>query len=153
MGAMAAIGALVASNPKLFGVLFPGAGISARWISTDFGVSFLATAGIVGYLLAAISIFFNAALVRCALDCFSGREPSISVGLTAAASRLPQILGWTLLAVTVGLDDGADLHLWPDDLAHDANIVFQRIDVDLQPHRTWQAVDGLSQAAHLALGA
>ena len=39
MGAMAAIGTLVALHPKLFGVLFPGSGISARWIAITCAAS------------------------------------------------------------------------------------------------------------------
>ena len=50
-----------------------------------------------------IVIFFNAALVACALDALAGREPSISRGISAAMNRLPQIFGWTLVASTVGL--------------------------------------------------
>lgn len=55
------------------------------------------------FLLTFIVLFFNAALVFCALECFAGRTPSLSAGLGAAMGRLPQILGWTLLASTVGI--------------------------------------------------
>lgn len=50
-----------------------------------------------------IIVFFNAALVFCALQCFAGKEPSFGAGLATAAGRLPQILGWSLAAATVGL--------------------------------------------------
>lgn len=50
-----------------------------------------------------IVVFFNAALVFCALQCFAGKEPSLRAGLATAAGRLPQILAWTLVATTVGL--------------------------------------------------
>jgi Family of unknown function (DUF6159) len=50
-----------------------------------------------------IVIFFNAALVFCALEAFAGRKPTVSGGIAAAAGRLPQILVWSLIAATVGL--------------------------------------------------
>jgi hypothetical protein len=50
-----------------------------------------------------IVIFFNAALIFCALESFAGREPSLRAGLATAAGRLPQILAWTFVATTVGL--------------------------------------------------
>jgi len=50
-----------------------------------------------------IIIFFNAALVFCALQSFAGKEPSLRAGLATAAGRLPQILAWTLVATTVGV--------------------------------------------------
>lgn len=50
-----------------------------------------------------ITIFFNAALVSCALDAFAGRTPTVGSGFSAATRRLPQILGWSLVSATVGL--------------------------------------------------
>ncbi len=50
-----------------------------------------------------IAIFFNAALVSCALEAFAGRTPTVGGGLSAALRRLPQILAWSLVAATVGL--------------------------------------------------
>ena len=50
-----------------------------------------------------IAIFFNAALVSCALDAFAGRKPTVGGGFAAALKRLPQILAWSALAATVGL--------------------------------------------------
>lgn len=50
-----------------------------------------------------VVIFFNSALVTCALMRFNGEEPTLSDGLSAAASRLPQILAWALVAATVGI--------------------------------------------------
>jgi len=49
-----------------------------------------------------IITFCNAALISCALIRFNGGEPSIADGLSAAASRLPQILAWSLVSATVG---------------------------------------------------
>jgi hypothetical protein len=50
-----------------------------------------------------IVVFFNAALIFCALESFAGKEPSLRAGIATAAGRLPQILSWTLVASTVGL--------------------------------------------------
>jgi hypothetical protein len=50
-----------------------------------------------------VVVFFNAALISCALIRFNGGEPTISDGLNAAASRLPQILAWALVSATVGV--------------------------------------------------
>jgi hypothetical protein len=58
-----------------------------------------------GFYLACtfIIVFFNAALVSCALDAHAGKEPSLLRGLGAAVGRLPQILLWSLIAATVGM--------------------------------------------------
>ena len=50
-----------------------------------------------------IIVFFNSALVYCALESFAGKEPSLRKGLATAAGRLPQILAWSFVAATVGL--------------------------------------------------
>lgn len=50
-----------------------------------------------------IVIFFNAALVFCSMQAFAGKNPSLRAGIATAAGRLPQILGWTLVAATVGV--------------------------------------------------
>jgi hypothetical protein len=50
-----------------------------------------------------VMIFFNAAIVACALQRMSGSDPTIRSGLAAAWNRLPQILGWALVTSTVGL--------------------------------------------------
>lgn len=59
--------------------------------------------GFVFYLTTTfVIVFFNTALVCCALIRFSGGSPTLSDGLRAATERLPQILGWVLLSATVG---------------------------------------------------
>jgi hypothetical protein len=50
-----------------------------------------------------IIVFFNSALVFCALQCFAGKDPSLREGLATAAGRLPQILAWSFVAATVGV--------------------------------------------------
>jgi hypothetical protein len=48
-------------------------------------------------------IFFNAGLVACAEIRMEGGDPTVGDGLRAAWSRLPAILGWAVIAATVGL--------------------------------------------------
>jgi hypothetical protein len=55
------------------------------------------------YVLTVIAVFFNVALIQCALRCYAGQEPSVSDGLATATACLPQILGWALVATTVGI--------------------------------------------------
>jgi len=50
-----------------------------------------------------VIIFFNAALISCALRSFQGENPTLGDGLRAAWSQLPQILGWALVSATVGM--------------------------------------------------
>jgi hypothetical protein len=50
-----------------------------------------------------VIVFFNAAIVASALFWMRDGEASLSRGLGAAASRLPQVVGWALIAATVGL--------------------------------------------------
>jgi hypothetical protein len=50
-----------------------------------------------------IIVFFNSALVACAMIRFRGGDPSVMDGLRAARELLPQILSWALLAATVGV--------------------------------------------------
>jgi hypothetical protein len=50
-----------------------------------------------------VVIFCNSALISCAMMRFSGEEPTLAKGLSAAASRLPQIFAWALVSATVGL--------------------------------------------------
>lgn len=50
-----------------------------------------------------VIVFFNSALVACAIIRFGGQNPTIADGLRAATARLPQIVGWALLSATVGV--------------------------------------------------
>jgi hypothetical protein len=50
-----------------------------------------------------VIVFFNAAIVASALFWMRDGEASLSRGLGAAAKRLPQVVGWALVAATVGL--------------------------------------------------
>jgi hypothetical protein len=50
-----------------------------------------------------VIIFFNSALVACAIIRFKGGNPNLKDGLSAASSRLPLIFGWAVVTATVGL--------------------------------------------------
>jgi hypothetical protein len=49
-----------------------------------------------------VIVFFNTALAACAAQRFRGETPTVGGGLRVAVTRLPQIIGWVLLAATVG---------------------------------------------------
>jgi hypothetical protein len=50
-----------------------------------------------------VIIFFNAALVSCALLRLNGQEATVEDGIQTALGRLPQILMWAGISATVGL--------------------------------------------------
>ena len=50
-----------------------------------------------------VIVFFNSALISCAIVRFHGGDATVSDGLSAAASRLPQIIAWALVSATVGV--------------------------------------------------
>lgn len=49
-----------------------------------------------------VVVYFNAALIACALIRFRGGDPGVGDGFRAANARLPQIFGWSLVSATVG---------------------------------------------------
>jgi hypothetical protein len=50
-----------------------------------------------------VIVFFNSALVACAMIRFRGGSPTLADGLRAARERLPQIVAWALFAASVGV--------------------------------------------------
>jgi hypothetical protein len=50
-----------------------------------------------------VIVFFNSALVACAIGHFRGNTPSLGDGLRVAAARIPQIAAWALVSATIGL--------------------------------------------------
>jgi hypothetical protein len=69
---------------------------NAPWVLSVMGFAFY-------FCTYFVMIFFNAALVSCALMRFNGADPTLGDGLKAASVRLPQILAWALVSATVGL--------------------------------------------------
>jgi hypothetical protein len=83
---------------SFFGVFFLSFGL------TDPNV-YLAAAFILAFyfLSSFIVVFFNVALVSCAMLRLDGGNPTLSYGINAASGRLKFILEWALLSATVGL--------------------------------------------------
>ena len=50
-----------------------------------------------------IVMFFNAALIATAMERLRGRPATVKYGLSKASSHVPAILGWAIIAATVGL--------------------------------------------------
>ena len=50
-----------------------------------------------------VIVFFNSAIVACAVIRLQGGDPTVGDGLQASVSRLPQIFGWALVSATVSL--------------------------------------------------
>lgn len=50
-----------------------------------------------------VIVFFNTALVSCALKRMAGGDPTVGYGLQQAMGRLGQIAAWALVSATVGL--------------------------------------------------
>jgi hypothetical protein len=50
-----------------------------------------------------VVIFFNTALVGCAMKRLEGGDPTVGYGLSFASSRVKVILKWAMVAATVGL--------------------------------------------------
>jgi len=55
------------------------------------------------YVSTFIAIFFNVALAACAARSMRGEDTKLGEGIKAALHRIGPILGWTLVATTVGL--------------------------------------------------
>ncbi len=51
----------------------------------------------------AVIFFFNTAVIGCAIKRLRGGDPTVSDGFDIAFKRLPQILGWSVVAATVGM--------------------------------------------------
>ena len=50
-----------------------------------------------------VIIFFNSAVVACAVMRMRGGDPNVATGFRAAMMRLPQIAGWALVSATISV--------------------------------------------------
>lgn len=92
---------LLPQIPSLYAITGP---LWDKLDSSDSGmIAFIIAGAVAVYGLWVIAIFCNVALVRCALDYYAGREPTVRSGFSAAMTCLPQILGWALVALSVGV--------------------------------------------------
>jgi len=83
--------------PLFFSGILAGVGTSG---SSPLAYVLLFAFYVVSYF---IVIYFNTALVGCALIRLDGRDPTFMDGIHAASARIGKILSWTLIAATVGL--------------------------------------------------
>ncbi len=65
-------------------------------------VALVLAAAAAAFPLTFISVFFNVGFLEMVEAHLQGDAPTVSYGLGAARSRLPQILGWALLSASVG---------------------------------------------------
>ncbi|HEY6008467.1 MAG TPA: DUF6159 family protein [Geobacteraceae bacterium] len=49
-----------------------------------------------------VIVFFNSAIIACAVIRMNGGNPTLGDGLQAAVNRFPQIAGWAFIAATIG---------------------------------------------------
>jgi uncharacterized membrane protein len=57
---------------------------------------------VTAYVSTFIAIFFNVALATCAVRSLRGEDTTVGQGLSAAMQRIGPIVGWSLVAATVG---------------------------------------------------
>lgn len=74
-------------------------------MSEEDGIGLLGYALLFAFYVALyfVIIFFNTAVVECAVIRFRGGDPTVADGLKGASSRLPQIFGWAMVSATVGM--------------------------------------------------
>jgi hypothetical protein len=112
---------LIVAVPVLAGA---GLAIGAMNLS-DRGMEAVAFVGLfICYFVGTFAVVFcNAALIACALQRFAGQRATIGSGFRAAGRRVPQIIGWSLLAATVGAILQALAAVLRDKLGTGANAV------------------------------
>lgn len=69
--------------------------------------SFTAADAVIGvalaFLVTAVTVFFNSALIAAALERLGGGDPTVRSGLRAASGNIPAVLVWAAISATVGL--------------------------------------------------
>lgn len=82
------------------------AGLTIDWNAADpnsVPPAMYAWGLLAGYVSTVIAVFHNVALAACASRSLEGHDTSVGDGYSVAFSRLGTILGWSLIALTVGL--------------------------------------------------
>lgn len=82
--------------------MFYSIGIEAMFEATNT-YTFLALTVVVYFLSYFISIYFNAAVIGCAMIRLDGRRPTLGDGFRVANQNIGRILAWALFTATVGL--------------------------------------------------
>jgi len=98
---LSGLATLAVSIPFL--VVLVGAAMAMKQSQHAFGAVHYALTAAMYFVNYFVVVFFNSALVACASENLQGRPVTVKFGFQAAVSRLPQILGWALVASTVGM--------------------------------------------------
>jgi hypothetical protein len=89
--------ALIIMAASFFGTYFFAFGMENNvYLFAGFFIAFY-------FLAAFVVVFFNVALVSCAMLRLDGGDPTFSYGIKMARGRLKYIVEWALLSATVGL--------------------------------------------------
>lgn len=89
--------ALILMAAAFFGSYFVAFGMQGNvYLLVAFFLAFY-------FLAAFVVVFFNVALVSCAMLRLDGGDPTFSYGIRMASARLKYIAEWALLSATVGL--------------------------------------------------
>ena len=94
------------------GCLLVFAGFFVPLMITQIGEQLLGNLGVIPALLVAFAyytvtyfvvFFFNTAIIGCAVMRLRGGDPTVADGFRIAGSRIVPLLGWSLVAATVGM--------------------------------------------------
>lgn len=75
----------------------------ARDAATETQVAYYGTIFLFYFCNYFVIVFFNSAIISCAIIRLQGGDPTLADGFNAALSRLHFIAGWALLSATIGL--------------------------------------------------
>ena len=95
IGAFSAMAAATGSFDRL--------NTAASGAETEATAADMMLSGVMLFAAYFIVMFFNAALVATAMERLRGRPASIGYGLSKAGSHVPALIGWAIIAATVGL--------------------------------------------------
>lgn len=90
---------ILAILASFVGVMF----LNGSLFTPNIDIPFIAFWAVFYFVSFFIAIFFNVALVSCAMKELDGERTTLSYGIAQARLRIKPILGWALLAATVGL--------------------------------------------------
>jgi hypothetical protein len=78
-------------------------GIFAGEAVNENDPAYYIAAAVTAYVSTFIAVFFNVALAACAVRSLQGEDTTVGEGIRFALQRIGPILGWTVVAATVGL--------------------------------------------------
>lgn len=95
-GIFAALALSVGTFDRLSAAREAGAEASFTAADITLGVA-------LAFLITAVTVFFNAALISAALERLGGGDPTVRSGLSVASRSLPAIVVWAAISATIGL--------------------------------------------------